>query len=258
MKEFILDCKVEENISLNPSYGLLKLSIPIAEIIDIESGQFVQVRIDDSKDTFLRRPISICRYDKANNQIWLLIRNAGEGTSHLLRTAKGTNLNIILPLGKGFSIPANKDEKLLLIGGGVGVAPLLCFGELLKDNGYNPSFLLGAKTDKDILLLDEFKSLGEVYISTDDGSKGEKGFIIQNSILTKMKFDKIYTCGPLVMMKGIAEYAKKNGIECEVSLENLMACGLGACLCCVEDTKDNGNVCVCKEGPVFNITKLKW
>lgn len=102
-----------------------------------------------------------------------------------------------------------------------------------------------------------FRQYGEVYITTEDGSDGEQGFVTQHSILSNSHFDHIATCGPKPMMMAIARYAKNNGISCEASLENMMACGVGACLCCVENTTE-GHLCVCKEGPVFNINKLLW
>ena len=111
--------------------------------------------------------------------------------------------------------------------------------------------------DKDLLQLEEFAKYGEVYTTTEDGSHGEKGYVTQHSILNKVRFEQIYTCGPKPMMVAVAKYAKSNQIECEVSLENTMACGIGACLCCVENTTE-GHLCVCKEGPVFNINKLLW
>ena len=122
----------------------------------------------------------------------------------------------------------------------------------------SPCFLLGARSAKDLLQLSEFEKYGKVYVTTEDGSRGERGYVTSHTILSEESFDMIYTCGPKPMMVAVAKYAKEHGIECEVSLENHMACGLGACLCCVEDIKDEGNVCVCKEGPVFNIKKLLW
>ena len=146
---------------------------------------------------------------------------------------------------------------MLLIGGGVGVAPLLYMGAEMKLAGIEPTFLLGARTAQDLLLTDEFNKYGRVYVTTEDGSEGEKGFVTNHHILTQETFDRISTCGPTPMMKAVARLAKAKGIACEASLENLMACGLGACLCCVEKTVD-GNVCVCKDGPVFNIQSLLW
>ena len=136
------------------------------------------------------------------------------------------------------------------------MAPMLYLGAQLKEMGFEPTFLLGGKTDTDILELDLFKKYGRVCITTEDGSMGEKGFVTNHSVLTE-RFDRIYTCGPKPMMVAVARYAKEKNIDCEVSLENMMACGLGACLCCVEKTTE-GNLCVCKEGPVFNVNRLLW
>jgi len=154
-------------------------------------------------------------------------------------------------------MPAFNEEKFLLVGGGVGVAPLLYMGAEMAHRGNEPTFLLGARTARDLLMIDIFKRYGRVYITTEDGSEGEKGFVTDHSLLQKERFSSIATCGPTPMMKAVAAFARKADTECEVSLENLMACGLGACLCCVEKTTE-GNVCVCKEGPVFNIRKLLW
>ena len=134
---------------------------------------------------------------------------------------------------------------------------MLYFGKKLCDMGCSPVFLLGARSEKDLLMLDEFSKYGRVCVTTEDGTAGERGFVTNHSVLGEIRFDRISTCGPKPMMVAVAKYAKANGIECEVSLENKMACGVGACLCCVEKTTE-GNVCVCKEGPVVNINKLLW
>lgn len=145
----------------------------------------------------------------------------------------------------------------MLVGGGVGVAPLLYLGSELRQCGVEPTFLLGARSVSDLLLVDEFRKYGRVLITTEDGSAGERGFVTQHKVLGQECFDGIYTCGPTPMMKAVAAYARKTDTPCEVSLENMMACGLGACLCCVEKTTE-GNLCVCKDGPVFNINRLLW
>jgi dihydroorotate dehydrogenase electron transfer subunit len=139
----------------------------------------------------------------------------------------------------------------------VGIAPLLFLGARLKSKGHEPVFLLGARTQRELLQQQYFRMYGTVYTTTEDGSCGEKGFVTQHSILKNVHFDSIYTCGPEAMMKAVAKYASSASIPCEVSLENTMACGIGACLCCVEDIRE-GTVCVCTDGPVFNIDKLKW
>ena len=244
MKKFILDLTVTENLKLHINYVLLKLTSqsPLPEMLP---GQFAEIRVDGSPSTFLRRPISINYVDRSRNEVWFLIQLVGDGTRRLAEATKGDIINIVLPLGNGFTMPQIPSDKLLLVGGGVGTA------------GSKPTFLLGARTDKDLLQLDDFASYGKVYTTTEDGSYGEKGYVTQHSILNKVKFEQIYTCGPKPMMMAVAKYAKSNNINCEVSLENMMACGVGACLCCVENT-DEGHLCVCKEGPVFNINKLLW
>ena len=258
MKKQILDFLIKENNRINENYSLLKLTpADGSRIVDAVAGQFVQVEIPDSKTTFLRRPISINYIDRNDDTLWLLIRKAGKGTEALVFMEEGRRLNLVLPLGNGFSRPSKKEARILLAGGGVGVAPMYYLGTELYKEGYDVEFLLGARRDADLLELDLFSQVGKVHCSTEDGSAGEKGLITHNSALSRA-WDYIFCCGPMPMMKAIARYAAKNNIECEVSLENRMACGVGACLCCVEDTSDSGNVCVCTEGPVFNIKRLKW
>lgn len=258
MKKILSDFTVSQNLHLNDHYVLLKLSFdrPLPEMLP---GQFVEVRIDNTPGVMLRRPISINFVDKEKNELWLLVHLIGKGTFHLGELKEGDRLNLMLPLGNYYTMPdeAKKADKLLLVGGGAGIAPMLFLGKELAEKGFHPTFLLGARSKEDLFELEQFASYGDVCLSTEDGSLGEKGFVTQHTILNKEKFGKIYTCGPKPMMMAVARYAKANDIDCEVSLENKMACGLGACLCCVEDTKE-GNQCVCKEGPVFNINQLKW
>ena len=257
MTKRIMNLTVKRNVRLSDTYGLLVMTPAAGDTLPpMEPGQFVQVAIDNSKTTFLRRPISVNYVDTEANELWLLVRRAGDGTKALLATDEGSAVNILLPLGHGFPMPAEGQRRLLLVGGGVGVAPLLYLGACLKQAGYEPEFLLGARSAKDLLELDEFAKVGTVHLSTEDGSQGEKGFVTMHSRFNE-PIDKIYCCGPAPMMKAVAAIARRNGTDCEVSLENMMACGLGACLCCVEQTV-KGNVCVCTEGPVFNINQLTW
>lgn len=224
---------------------------------DMVPGQFVEVRVDGSDTTFLRRPISINYVDYDANELHLLVHVVGEGTARLAQLKAGDKLNCVFPLGNGFTLPSSTDEKILLVGGGVGVAPLLYLGKKIKETGATPIFLLGAKTKSDLLQLDKFAKVGTVYVTTEDGSMGEVGFVTNHSVLQREEFSRVQVCGPKPMMVAVARYAKANNVVCEVSLENMMACGLGACLCCVEKTVE-GNLCVCKDGPVFNIEKLLW
>ena len=257
MKKYILDLVVTQNTKLHANYVLIKMTQanPLPEMVP---GQFAEIRIDGSNTTFLRRPISINFVDKEANEVWFLVQLVGDGTRKLATVKEGDVVNVVLPLGNGYTLPQeNAPVKPLLVGGGVGTAPMLMLGATLAKMGYKPTFLLGARSSKDLLQLDEFQKLGDVYMTTEDGSMGEKGYVTQHSVLSAQKFDMIYTCGPKPMMMAVAKYAKANDIECEVSLENTMACGVGACLCCVENTEE-GHVCVCKDGPVFNIKKLLW
>lgn len=256
MKKFILDLKITHKVQLNYQNVLLKLTSD-DKLPEILPGQFAEIRVDGSPTTFLRRPISIHFVDYEKNELWLLIQIVGDGTKRLAEMQCGQLLNVILPLGNTFTIPTHKDARIVLIGGGVGIAPLLMFGENLYRMGYSCVFLLGARSKVDLVQLDEFEKYGKVFTTTEDGSYGEKGYVTLHSQLNGSNFDYIYTCGPTPMMKAVAAYAAQKGIFCEVSLENMMGCGIGACLCCVTDTTE-GNLCVCTEGPVFNITKLKW
>ena len=311
LKKYSLDLTVKSVQRVHERYVLIRLT-DSKSLPPMRPGQFVEVRVDGSPSTFLRRPISINFVDYEQNELWLLVATVGDGTRRLAQLNAGEKLNCVLPLGNGFSLPQplrRRGDNLpihLLIGGGVGVAPLLYLGKTLHDMGTEPTFLLGARTAGDLLLLDEFEKYGRVFVTTEDGSMGERGFVTNHTLLNNGAFDLIQTCGPTPMMKAVARYAREKGIECEASLENLMACGLGACLCCVEKvaspapseggetippspnpsaldlgslategTQEGGetippspnpseggknytNVCVCKEGPVFNIKRLLW
>ncbi len=226
------------------------------ELPYIFPGQFVQVRTDGAKHTYLRRPISIHDVDYEHHNVTLLVQRVGEGTNAICDSEVGSVLNVVYPLGNGFSVSSDW-KSVLLVGGGIGAAPLLYLAKILNAKGLQLSVLLGGKTKHDLIRIDEYRKYADVMITTDDGSLGEKGFVSQHSVWNSRDFDHIAVCGPLPMMKSVAAMARQKNADCEVSLENMMACGLGACLCCVENTKE-GNVCVCKEGPVFNINRLLW
>lgn len=257
LKKHIIDLQVVSVEALGERFVLLKCTDPNAPLPPMMPGQFAQLRVDGSKETFLRRPISINFVDTKLNQIWFLVQLVGAGSRALGRLREGDTLNALLPLGNGFSMPVSAEKKHLLVGGGVGTAPLLYLGAQMNLMVMRPTFLLGARTKDMLLQLEDFERVGDVYVTTEDGSAGEKGFVTQHSILFKQHFDRISVCGPSPMMKAVARFARANSVPCEVSLENMMACGLGACLCCVEKTV-KGNVCVCTEGPVFDINELTW
>ncbi|GAB1403726.1 dihydroorotate dehydrogenase electron transfer subunit [Lentimicrobium sp.] len=255
MKKQLLTLNVIGNTRLNASHYLIELSSdsPLPVMVP---GQFVEVKIEGQPNTYLRRPFSVHRFDHAANSMHLLIKTVGDGTATLACLNKGDKLNVMLPLGKGFNLISRK--KALLIGGGCGVAPLYFLAEQLSKKGNDITILIGGKTAKDILLQQEYRNFGLVEVSTEDGSEGEKGMVTGHSIFSTNKpdFDYIYCCGPDGMMRAVAHIAEKHGITCEVSLENTMACGIGACLCCVVETT-RGNECVCTQGPVFDSRELK-
>lgn len=256
MNKFILDLKVRAIEQMNDKYSLLRLTDdePLPEMVP---GQFVEVRVDNSPNTFLRRPISINYVNRNANELWLLVAAVGDGTRRITSLHVGDTLNCVLPLGNGFTMPETPDERVLLVGGGVGVAPLLYMGAQMAAMGCRPTFLLGARTKGDLLEIDRFAQYGRVCITTEDGSDGERGFVTNHSVLQDEPFDRVAVCGPKPMMVAVADWARRIGVRCEVSLENMMACGVGACLCCVEKTV-RGNLCVCKEGPVFDTDLLTW
>ena len=250
----VIDLVVKDNVRHGDAYVLLRLSPVKGRMPDVVPGQFVMVNVPGCRDTFLRRPISINYADQ--RELWLLIRRSGVGTNALCDMQPGTVLSVILPLGRGFTLDVN--GSVLLVGGGVGVAPLLMLGKRFVARGVDVKFLLGARTSTELLQLDLFRQTTETHVATEDGSLGHHGLVSTHPLLAQGFINHIACCGPLPMMQAVARIARQREINCEVSLENHMACGMGVCLCCVEDTVDQGNVRVCKEGPVFNINQLRW
>ncbi len=255
MKKYILDLKVRSNRRLNRNHNLLELGC-INPLPPMVPGQFAEVRVDGSQTTYLRRPFSIHRVDRAANTMHLLIKSVGDGTRKLADLEAGDSVNIMLPLGSGFTLTRN--ARVLLVGGGCGVAPLYYLADHLFRQGNKVDILIGGRSADDILMADDYRAFGTVYIATEDGTLGEKGMVTGHSVLKnkELSYDMIYCCGPDGMMRAVAGIAEAHGIECEVSLENTMACGIGVCLCCVVETHE-GNQCVCTQGPVFNSKQLK-
>ena len=217
-------------------------------------GQFLHIKIIK---TILRRPFSIhCLKGKT---VFILFRVRGRGTKILSGYRPGDKLSIIGPLGKGFCLNGKADESIL-IAGGLGVAPLVFLADKLKKP--KPLVILGAKNKNDSIGVDEFKKRGcKVHIATEDGSKGKKGTAVDILKSLSKKFNKsdkisIYTCGPEAMFKGIGKIIGRNkNINCQVSFEQFMGCGLGVCCGCTIETK-GGYRKVCKDGPVFDIKDI--
>lgn len=257
MKKTVKDFLLLENKQLNKDNFRLILQSP-DPISDLFPGQFINVEIKDASEIFLRRPFSILDVDYENKTISLLIKILGRGSKKLTEAKAGQKISAIFPLGKSFTLP-EKNDRILLIGGGSGVAPMLFLSKICGLNPANVSVLIGARTAGDHIDVSDYKTFGNFYFATEDGSLGEKGYVTNHSVFVNElnQYTKIYTCGPDLMMKSIGRTALEKNIFCEVSLENMMACGFGVCLCCVEDTKA-GHKCVCTDGPVFNVNDLKW
>ena len=231
-------------------------------------GQFVTLHLPGNLTPLLRRPFSIHRLIKENGQligIEILYKVVGGFTEKLTRAAAGDPIDLLGPVGKGFTI-SKKDKKVVLIGGGIGIAPLVFLAETIAENGVDLSgsiACLGGRTSDDILCKTVFSSLGmTVRITTDDGSEGEQGLVIQpfEKWIIAHRTDMVYACGPMPMLRSVANITTKNGLPCEISIETIMACGLGACLGCAvnknEATETYQHVCI--DGPVFNARKLNF
>lgn len=239
-----------------PGFAELQLERPDGQPLpEMQPGQFVEVLVPRAPHTMLRRPISVNFVSADNRILTLLVRVAGEGTEILASMKAGDECRVLLPLGRGFTVDPTR--RVLMVGGGVGVAPLLYMSCKLAEQGVTPDVLLGARTAGMLLQVDEFKRYANVHLATDDGSAGHHGVVTTHPAMLEGDYDLVCCCGPEPMMRAVARVAAERGIACEVSLENLMACGLGACLCCVQKTT-SGHRCVCTEGPVFNTAELEW
>lgn len=220
-----------------------------------KAGQFVSVYCNEGS-RLLPRPISICEIDKKEHMIRLVYRVAGKGTEEFASMHEGMPLKLVGPLGNGF--PKEK-KKAFLIGGGIGIPPML---ELAKELECEKQIVLGFRDE--LFLMDEFKQQGEVYVATEDGSAGTKGNVLDAIRANKLTADIIYACGPMPMLRALKEYATEEHIPCWISMEERMACGIGACLACVckstsKDAHSNvANKRVCKEGPVFSAEEVEF
>lgn len=218
-----------------------------------KSGQFLHILCGE--DAYLRRPISVCEV-KNGEEIRFIFQVKGKGTDALSKRREGEVLDILGPLGNGFNI--NKTENYsALVGGGIGIFPLL---EAAKKLGQKAVVLLGFRSESDIVLLDEFKKYTDnVFAATDDGSFGYHGLVtdLLKTAFKDYKIDMVYTCGPMPMMKAVAEVSAAAGTEARVSLEERMGCGIGACVTCA-CTVGGQRKRVCKDGPVFNASEVEW
>ncbi len=252
---------VIENRPLSPDVFVLTLGLDAkaqsennSPLSEIKPGQFASLLVEPANGAYLRRPFSIHDVDLVHHFIKFYIQKKGKGTKQLAKLTKRDSVDIIFPLGNGFKLVENK-PSILLVGGGAGIAPLLYLAKMLNQQGIRPNILLGGRSKQHVLGIEEYVKHGNVLIMTEDGSIGNKGLVTQHPIFQQQTIDQIYCCGPDPMMKAVARIATEKNIPCQVSLENMMACGIGACLCCVTKTKD-GHKCICTEGPVFDSDEL--
>lgn len=245
-------CELVSKSVLRP--GLFDYVVDCAEIAEkVKPGQFVHVLCGG--DAFLRRPISIC--DAWQNRfVRFIFEVRGKGTRSLADAKVGERLDILGPLGNGFNVNFKDNTPngdIILIGGGIGVFPLLKLAKCLPKQ---PIVMLGFRDSKNAVMTEEFAAAAnEVFVASDDGSIGCKGFvtdILKSRIASGNKIARVYTCGPKPMMRIAAELCEENGIECFISMEERMGCGVGACVTCTCTMKDGSRRRVCKEGPVFN------
>lgn len=230
--------------------GVYSMVLSAPEIAgQAKAGQFVSVYTKDSSK-LLPRPISLCGIDKEKGELRLVYRVAGAGTEEFSRYEAGEKVQVMGPLGNGFPL---KEKKAILIGGGIGIPPML---GLMKALDCERTAVLGYR-DSQLFLKDEFEAFGPVYVATEDGSAGTKGNVLDAIRANGVEGAVIYACGPTPMLRAIKAYAAEDGIECYISLEERMACGIGACLACVCQSKEvdhHSNVHnkrICKDGPVF-------
>ena len=216
-------------------------------------GQFIAMYCEDGTK-LLPRPISICGIDAEAGTLRVVYRIAGEGTRLFSQMKAGDSLEVMGPLGNGFTM---KDKKAIIVGGGIGIPPML---ELAKQLDCEKTVVLGYRDE--LFLKEEFEACASVAVATEDGSAGTKGTVIDAIKAAQVSGEIIYACGPMPMLKALAEYADVHGMEAQISLEERMACGIGACLGCICKTKEKdhhtnvNNTRICKDGPVFDAKEV--
>lgn len=241
--------------------GIFSMWLQTKGALSARPGQFISMYTNDPSK-LLPRPISICEIDKENGRLRVVYRVTGEhtGTEQFAKLGARDKIQIIGPLGNGFPYEEAKGKKVFLMGGGIGVPPIL---ELAKQMECEKKQIVVGYRDAETFLKEEFEKAGKVYISTENGSVGTKGNVMDAIRENELEADMIYACGPTPMLRAIKQYAEENNIVCYVSLEERMACGIGACLACVCQSKEKDvhsnvhNKRICKDGPVFLSTEVE-
>ncbi|WP_230399740.1 dihydroorotate dehydrogenase electron transfer subunit [Novisyntrophococcus fermenticellae] len=226
---------------------------------EAQAGQFLSVYCNDGA-RLLPRPISLCEIDKEKGLLRIVYRVAGKGTYELSELQAGDRVSVLGPLGNGFPLTKAEGRTVFLIGGGIGIPPMV---ETAKQLNAEKKIIAGYR-DRNLFLTEELENAGEIYISTEDGSKGTKGTVLDAVRLEGLKGDIIFACGPTPMLRAIKAYAAEHEMECYLSLEERMACGIGACLACVCQSRDVDshahihNKRICKDGPVFEASEVEF
>ena len=245
---------------------IFKFSIKAKEITDeAKPGNFIEIRVSDSTEPFLRRPISIYNMDKEKGILEFIFQVKGKGTNILSKKEVGEKIDLMGPLGFG-TFKYEGYQNIAVIGGGIGVFPLYELSKNAKKDNKNVNIYLGFRNENYVVLENEFKEVSDkLVITTDDGSYAEKGFAINflKQDIENNKIDCIYACGPLPMLKAIRNLAIEKNIPCQISLEEKMGCGIGACLGCAIRTSDSTienpkYLHVCKAGPVFEAKTIDF
>ena len=257
--KFKLDCEIVKTEKIID--GIYKFTIKAAEIANVaKAGQFLEIQVSKTGEVFLRRPISIYNVIKETGEVEFIFQVKGKGTQILSNCKEGDTINILGPLGNG-SFSVKEYKKVAIIGGGIGTYPLYELAKELKTNGNSDVTMYMGFRNKDLVTLEkEFEEVtSKVVITTDDGSYKQKGFALDvlKADCQAQKPDIIFACGPLPMLKAVQAFASENDINCEMSLEERMGCGIYACVGCnVRIVTDNPDEIkykyVCTDGPVFN------
>jgi dihydroorotate dehydrogenase electron transfer subunit len=260
MPKFDIPANIVEHTQL--AHGIFLLTVKALAILDsAKPGQFcmLEVKYNNSKDPLLRRPLSIYK-TRANGQISFLYKEVGKGTRLLSKRRPGEIVRVLGPLGQGFRLIHGR--PCILVGGGLGIAPLLLLAERINQSG-KLIILIGAVNASEIPTIEDFSRLTRYFhVATEDGSLGQRGMVTDLLAQTLQEITgmaQIYTCGPWPMMKAVYHMACKRNIPCQVSLEAVMACGTGLCLgCAIPKSDSQGFLHVCKEGPVFDADQVNW
>ena len=239
--------------------GICSMWLDAKEVaVQAKPGQFISVYSND-KSRVLPRPISICEIDREKGTLRIVYRVVGKGTEEFSKAEAGDSFEILGPLGNGFPLEEAKGKKVLMIGGGIGVPPMLQTAKEIEGE----AIIVSGYRNQDLFLKEELESAGTLFIATEDGSVGTKGNVVDAIRENQIEADMMFACGPKPMLRALKNYALEKGIPCWISMEEKMACGVGACLACVCQSKDVDshshvhNKRICKDGPVFLSTEVE-